>query len=593
MNPQDPTQTGQSGQAQLDPSVVALMRAVAKHESGNKYQTPTGKDGEQGAYQMTPGFISAHAPKYLAPGSYDPNNLDPVSQDKLAYGVMKEWGSSGLNAAQVASKWNSGNPNAYKQNHVGTSPGGAAYDTPRYVANVTKDFNSNIDQNQQSHTNSSQTDNGLGAFTPQTSPDQTKASPPPPPPPPAQSGNGNSMSNEGPGFLSSIDSFANKALSTILPIVPDIANRIKGVKDNKTGLQLAGDLGTSALTAIAGIGMLPEAALGAGAGLVGTLTGASAETALGRIGTQAAFGGAMGLTGALGSGQTDPGKIAQSTAIGGVTGGVVGGASELISKAAQYLPQRIVRSFLPKINQDTAQYAVEKGLGSPAKMLVDSNASLSSLGKELGTALSKPEYAGITATAEDILPKIIQQFPNAGLTNESVGAALMKVAPLQKTLIEKLATGEGLSLDELHTLNSALGENTFKMAFDDPVVRAGKKLASAFYHTSSDFIKSAAPETAPLFDQFSKEIPLNTALQRAIRSGQKAKIFTLRNIVELMAGFATAGPLGAGGVLATDKILSNPTVNLKAAGLISKFGSPIAKKLATPVTGLVSRYLTK
>ncbi len=131
----------------LDPSVVALTKSIAQAESGGNYNAPRGKDGEIGAYQMTPGFIGNYGPKYL--GQFDPNNLTPEQQDKLAYSVVNEWGTKGnpayphlkaLSPLEIASAWNSGDPHAYLEEHQGTSAGGAHYDTNKYVSNVQSEY---------------------------------------------------------------------------------------------------------------------------------------------------------------------------------------------------------------------------------------------------------------------------------------------------------------------------------------------------------------------------------------------------------------------------------------------------------------------
>lgn len=151
---------------ELDPSVVSLAKSIGKQESGGNYQAPKGKDGEIGAYQMTRGFIDQYAPKYL--GQYDPENLSPEQQDKLAYSVIKDWGTQGkpgyehlgkLSPAQIASAWNSGDPDAYLTPHQGTSKGGAQYNTNQYVTNVKNNYDS-LSQPQQK-TGLSEFDKGI------------------------------------------------------------------------------------------------------------------------------------------------------------------------------------------------------------------------------------------------------------------------------------------------------------------------------------------------------------------------------------------------------------------------------------------------
>lgn len=581
MNPQDTSQ--------LDPSIVALMHGLKTSEGADGNYDAIGDEGTAAGIgqwsnepngkpqKLSEGQIPANFSSQAQQYGLDPNDFSAENQNKVMYAQLSADKKSGLSPEQALSKWNSGDPNAYANaaTSSGTGPVGA-YNVSAYVSKAMAAAQAYAKQN---------SSNGLGAFAPQTSPTPTSTT--------VQTPTAQPLSTDS-GFLGDVTSgnlggALKDAGNFLFPAVGDVYNDVTG-KNNKTALQQAGDLGTSALSAIAAASLLPESAVGAGAaGLIGGLTGADAETALGRIGGQAAFGGAMGLSGALGQGQTNLGQIAGSTALGGATGGVVGGASELLSKAAAFLPQRFAKSFIPGINDETAEYAVKKGLGSPTKMLADSDASLSSIGKTLGSALTHPQYDGVTATANDILPKVISAFPNAGLTNDSVGAALEKVAPLQKNLIQKLVTGDGLSLDDLHTLNSAIGKNTYKTVFDDPVTKAGKELANAFYQSAKDFTVSTAPETSPLFDQYGKEKLLNNGLQKAVRSGSKGIKLSLKDILALSAGFS-GGPVRAGGALALERLGTNPSVNLNAAGLLSRFGQPIAQALSTPVTGLLSRF---
>lgn len=307
----------------------------------------------------------------------------------------------------------------------------------------------------------------------------------------------------------------------------------------------------------------------------GSMLGApvSAPTALGRIGTIAGLGAITGAGGALAGGSTDVGDIAKQGAVGGLVGGVLGGAGELISKATQYLPQRLARTYLPGTNAETAQYAVDKGLGSPTKMLTQSDSSLSKIGSGIDSVLSHPELNGITATAQDVYPSIIEKYPNAGLTMDNVGEQLKKLAPLQQGLVDKLES-TGLSAKELNQLKTAIGGATYKSVFDEPAVKAGKQIGNSVYASISDWLGQKVPEAAPLFQEYTKELQLNGALQKAIRAGDKARPITLRDIVAMMTGLGVGGPLGGLGTVMAEKALVNPTVNLAAGGLVNKLNAP-------------------
>lgn len=123
--------------AGLDSTVVNLAKAIRQQESGGDYAA-TGKDGEIGAYQFTPATWSAVAPKY---GIQTPlNSSTPEEQNAAAYNYILDLKNKGYNPVQIASIWNSGNPDP---NHAGqgTSAGGASYNTPQYATNVYNLYN--------------------------------------------------------------------------------------------------------------------------------------------------------------------------------------------------------------------------------------------------------------------------------------------------------------------------------------------------------------------------------------------------------------------------------------------------------------------
>ncbi len=138
-------------QQSLDPSIMALTKAIGRQEGAtrpNSYDfSKIGPDGERGAYQMTPGFIATNAPVYLKDQKYDPKNLTPAQQDELAYKVVEARGKAGLAPAEIAAEWNSGHRDAWKGSYAGTSPGGAHYDTPQYVKNVSQYYQEYLQQN--------------------------------------------------------------------------------------------------------------------------------------------------------------------------------------------------------------------------------------------------------------------------------------------------------------------------------------------------------------------------------------------------------------------------------------------------------------
>lgn len=98
---------------QLDPQAVALAKAIKRAETGGHADAynAKGASGETGAYQFMPNTWSQWAGKHLknAQAEYTVEN-----QNRVAYSQIKEWKDAGYNPAQIASLWNSGDPNSYK-----------------------------------------------------------------------------------------------------------------------------------------------------------------------------------------------------------------------------------------------------------------------------------------------------------------------------------------------------------------------------------------------------------------------------------------------------------------------------------------------
>lgn len=116
----------------MDEQAVNLAKAIRQTESGGNY-TAKGDSGESGAYQWTPDTWKAHAKQALG----DENApMTPQNQNAVAYTVIKQWKDSGLNAAQIAAKWNSGSENNW-ENKIGTNSMGVKYNVPQYVKSVT------------------------------------------------------------------------------------------------------------------------------------------------------------------------------------------------------------------------------------------------------------------------------------------------------------------------------------------------------------------------------------------------------------------------------------------------------------------------
>jgi len=123
-------------QEQLDQNVVRLAKAIRQVESKGNYEAKGGS-GEFGAYQYTPGTWNADVVKFT--GKAIPlEQADKLLQNEVAYKKLKALKDQGYNIGQVASIWNSGQPEW--KGKKGTNEYGVKYDVPAYVDKVAKEY---------------------------------------------------------------------------------------------------------------------------------------------------------------------------------------------------------------------------------------------------------------------------------------------------------------------------------------------------------------------------------------------------------------------------------------------------------------------
>ena len=124
----------------LDTQALNLAKAIRKAETGTSSDpyNAKGASGEYGAYQYMPDTWKQWSKQYLGREGAE---MSVENQNKVAYARIKELKDQGLNPAQIASTWNSGNPDRYKQNWKGVNSQGVQYDTPGYVQKVSQYYN--------------------------------------------------------------------------------------------------------------------------------------------------------------------------------------------------------------------------------------------------------------------------------------------------------------------------------------------------------------------------------------------------------------------------------------------------------------------
>lgn len=132
----------------------SITKALAYTENNGKPNVEhphAGKTGElKSIFQFTPQTWHAYAKEAMGG---DDVELTPDNETYVVRHKVLKWIDEGKTVSEIASIWNAGNPNAYKQGHKGINKKyGVAYDTPAYskkVLDFSKQFyneKSNIDQ---------------------------------------------------------------------------------------------------------------------------------------------------------------------------------------------------------------------------------------------------------------------------------------------------------------------------------------------------------------------------------------------------------------------------------------------------------------
>lgn len=356
-----------------------------------------------------------------------------------------------------------------------------------------------------------------------------------------------------------------------------------------TPLQVGGDIAQGALTVAA-------PGVGEGLGTAGT------------IGANAALGAGIGATGAIAQGQS-AGQVAKQGAIGGALGGGVSAIGEGVQALSQHLPEWFAKAALPKMKdaaefkylpnqaggytrtaqESAAQYALNntKGL-SVSKMLEHSNQQTSGFNKQIQTILSKPEYAANVGNGAQALTDVLGQFPNSQLSAGKITSIAKSVAPSQAAIVDKVADGTA-TLVEKNALRVALDKGTAKVFTDHPNVSFQKQVGNALANSLRSEVQTVAPETAGIFNNYSKELTLNQALQKANNKKQGV----LGDLIAGGTGFASGGLKGAAEAIAVERGLRSPTGQIlagkavqglaKSAPAINAVGkavkAPLLKKL--------------
>lgn len=529
--PNTPNPAVQSpGQQQLDPSIVHLAQAISKTETHgqlNPYTAPGGS-GEYGAYQYTAPTWAADSQKYLGQ-SVPLEQSTPAQQDEVAYKKIQDLGKQGYTPAQIASIWNSGNPDP--TGNVGTNKFGVKYNTPEYVKAVGDAY----DQLQGGNENPTTT--------------------------PTASTVGNTQVQNPAQKDDLLNNPITRAIMNIFPgkqIGQDIGT-LAGylTSPNKdtydlsapSPLQAIADTAQGALT----VG-LPDA--GEGMGL------------LGRLGTNTALGAGIGLTNAIANKTS-----AASGLLGGATAGLAGGAlGETIGGVlGKVLPTRLTQNVLRGGDADAIETAMSKGAWSLNDLVTQNNTASRTLSSQIKEILGSDDYATNIGHGSKSFEDTLASFPNSEMSSTAdVANSVKNVVPGQAKLVDKVLSGDA-SLLEKNTLRSAIDQNTYKQSGDLPKLTFDKQISNTLANKLRTEVQTVAPETQQPFEDLSKELNLRKVLARNTKRLGAGKAISLLNLTNI-AGAIAGGIPGYAAATVAQEALKSPTADLTAANLLKMFG---------------------
>ena len=120
----------------MDSKTLAIVKALAYTENGGKpdlAKPSAGQSGEmKSVFQFEPGTWKMYSKEILGQDNAPLNDANEVA---VVTGKVDKWLKEGMSTEQIASLWNSGKPDAYK-NLKGINSKGIAYDTPTYAKKV-------------------------------------------------------------------------------------------------------------------------------------------------------------------------------------------------------------------------------------------------------------------------------------------------------------------------------------------------------------------------------------------------------------------------------------------------------------------------
>lgn len=505
----------------LDSQAVNLAKAIRQTESGGDF-TASGKSGEYGAYQYTEPTWEKDS---VAAGVKVPlKQSTREQQNQVAYTKIKSLKDQGYNPGQIASIWNSGNPEAYKDStYKGTNKSGVHFDVPAYAESVAKAYQTLKTGGQVGV----DPQNPSSVAAPQTQPQEQ----------PQEQGLG-----------SQLEGRAKDALGAITEGVTGKINPISGI------LQTAG-AGAGAVGDVvgAGLGLIPgvkkaEQLLGKGIGKLAStgvgqkVVGGAQDFAakhpelskdIGAIGNIAGlyYGGIGGKLGATAAKQG-----LETAAKEGILGATVKGAVEksylkAATKALETNPKLTdvkagiksgvlsAEKGLPTLGEDAAKKAsIEQVAQGMKEGIIPKNGLKTDIAlASERSAVEESKALEKALSSSDVIPEVQPEQINQMLqaVDKRAGQSLVSGENPAKVLMDKftehLPTGRAILPVDILKARRAVGSFIREMRGDwsqRGVITGFKSARDAFWDESRNLLKSVAPAGVDVEGSLAKQTAL-------------------------------------------------------------------------------------
>lgn len=495
---------GSQPTGQLDPDAVNLSKAIRQTESGGD-ATARGKSGEYGAYQWEP---KTWATMSSAAGVNVPLEQSTLQQqNQVAYNQIKKWKDQGYNVGQIASMWNSGNPDAYQTGESGTNASGAHYDVSAYAKSVATAYQSikNGGQVGTDPSNPSSVQGGTvsgygGTQTPSDGSNVTGYGGQPIGQ--IQAPQGTSVpapTNSSLTGVPVLDSIAN----FLFPVAGDIKNDIEGTQ-TKSKLQQVGDLGLSVLPLVPGLGEIGEALRGGAAATEGGVDAAGAASGL----ISKLFANKAVQGSALGYGAGALGNLSQGQSLGQAISpnlGTLGGAAT--GGIANTLLPKILAPFTKNLTKGGAQAGLEDALTTEANRLKPTIKVMAKMPNAGADALK------VIARTPDALPTVVDGHHfDTTEASKVITQRINALSQLRASALDK--TGAKFSL------TGDLQANAVKLFNDNPNSPTRLQDAEAMMHQVSEYARNYGGDeiTASQLEAIKEANPYASPVARAARN---------------------------------------------------------------------------